>query len=91
MSPLHDACRDGDTERVRQLLDEGAAVDEKDKNGDTALMLASENGHTEVVQQLRGTVQSSESCPYLRRRILGRTAIPYALMLASRGGHTRSG
>ena len=28
MSPLHDACRDGDTERVRQLLDEkGAAID----------------------------------------------------------------
>ena len=41
MSPLHDACRDGDTERVRQLLDEGAPVDEKDEVGRTALMLAS--------------------------------------------------
>ena len=52
MSPLHDACRDGDTERVRQLLDEGAAVDEKDELGRTALMLAISMGHTEVVQLL---------------------------------------
>ena len=54
MSPLHDACRDGDTERVRQLLDEGAPVDEKDEYGVTALMKASENGHTELVQLLLG-------------------------------------
>ena len=32
MSPLHDACRAGDTERVKQLLDGdgGAQIDEKD-------------------------------------------------------------
>ena len=43
MSPLHDACRDGDTERVRQLLDDGAPIDEKGKYGRTPLMHASEN------------------------------------------------
>ena len=54
MSPLHDACIDGDTERVRQLLDEGAPVDEKDEylNSRTALMWASLHGRTEVVQLL---------------------------------------
>ena len=54
MSPLHDACRGraGDTERVRQLLDEGAPVDEKGEYGYTALMWASKRGHTEVVQLL---------------------------------------
>ena len=52
MSPLHVACRAGDKEWVRQLLDEGAAFDEKDEKGITALMVASEAGHTEVVQLL---------------------------------------
>ena len=33
MAALHDACRDGDTERVRKLLDEGAPVDKKDGDG----------------------------------------------------------
>ena len=47
----HDACRDGEN-LVRQLLDEGAPVDEKDESGKTALMWASENGHTEVVRLL---------------------------------------
>ena len=51
---LHDACRDGDTERVRQLLDEGAALDEKNEYGFTALMEASYHGHTEVAQLLLG-------------------------------------
>ena len=55
-SPFHEACRAGDTERVRQLLEEGAPVDEKDEDGTTALMLASEYGHTEVVQLLLDAV-----------------------------------
>jgi len=64
MSSLHDACRDGDTERVRQLLEPIDAqdertvyrrieVDEKDlKDGRTALMWASLKGHTGVVRLL---------------------------------------
>eukprot|EP00964_Phaeocystis_antarctica_P006895 scaffold3731_cov63-Phaeocystis_antarctica.AAC.2 len=52
MSSLHDASRDGDTERVKQLLDSGAPVDEKDKYGNTALIGASQCGHTEVVKLL---------------------------------------
>ena len=52
MSPLHDACFAGDTEVVKQLLDDGAPVDEKDEEGWTALTRASERGHTEVVKLL---------------------------------------
>ena len=37
-SPLYHACRNGATERVRQLLDKGAPVDEKNEYGSTALM-----------------------------------------------------
>ena len=37
---------------MRRLLDKGAAVDEKDEYGRTALMAASAMGHTEVVQLL---------------------------------------
>ena len=55
MSPLHDASRAGNTELVKQLLDDGAPVDEKDTLGNTALMDAvrSRSSHTmEVVELL---------------------------------------
>jgi len=56
MSSLHDACRAGDTERVKELLDgDGSAqVDEKDEDGWTALERASYGGHTEVARLLIG-------------------------------------
>ena len=41
MSPLQAASQAGDTERVQQLLDGGAPVEEKDAYGYTALMWAS--------------------------------------------------
>jgi hypothetical protein len=81
MSPLHDACRDGDTERVKQLLDGdgGAHVDKKDGFGMTALMGASFYGHTEVVRLLldKGALLDEKGEH-------GRTA----LLLASMNGHT---
>ena len=55
MVSLHDACRDGDTERVRQLLDVGAADEkdeypgQKDDYDRKALGLAIMQGHAEVV------------------------------------------
>ena len=48
---LHNACRDGDTERARQELN-AITVDKKDENGMTALMVASANGHTQAMQLL---------------------------------------
>ena len=52
MSTLHGASRAGDTKLVKQLLDQGVPVDEKDKEGNTALMEASLHGQTEVVKLL---------------------------------------
>ncbi len=51
---LFDAATQGDAAALRSLLDDGAAVDSRDENGHTALMLASENGHAEAAQVLLG-------------------------------------
>ncbi|TDQ27414.1 ankyrin repeat protein [Phyllobacterium brassicacearum] len=55
--PLHDAAKNGDVERVKQLLDQGANVAEPDSSGEPALLVASLAGHTSVVAVLleRGT------------------------------------
>ena len=52
MSTLHEASREGETERVMQLLDDGAPVDEKDEDGKTALGWAVDNDRTEVAKLL---------------------------------------
>jgi len=46
------AAATGDTAAVQALLAEGADIDEKNRNGDTALMRAAANGHLETVQLL---------------------------------------
>jgi ankyrin repeat protein len=47
--PLHDAARDGDAGRVKQLLDQGADVAEPDAAGEPALLIASLAGRPDVV------------------------------------------
>ncbi len=46
------AIRQGDPVQVYDLIAAGADVNAKDKYGQTAIMLASRNGHTDVVQLL---------------------------------------
>lgn len=46
------AVREGDPVQVYDLIAAGADVNAKDKYGQTAIMLASLNGHTDVVQFL---------------------------------------
>lgn len=48
------AAQEGKTELVRFLLDNDAAVDAKDKLGETALLGAVVNGHREVIVSLMG-------------------------------------
>ncbi|BCH32530.1 hypothetical protein MesoLjLc_44600 [Mesorhizobium sp. L-8-10] len=50
--PLHDAARQGDVDRVRQLLDQGVVVAELDEAGDPALIIASLAGRAGVVALL---------------------------------------
>jgi ankyrin repeat protein len=47
--PLHDAARDGDLQKVRALIDEGAAIDARSDRGETPLILAILKGHADVV------------------------------------------
>ena len=60
------------------LLEKGASVDLQDKTGQTALILASENGHLEVVKQLL-----EKGARIDLKAINGNTA----LMLAKEKGH----
>ena len=49
---LHEAAQNGAAARARELLQQGAAVDQTDKNGATALMLAARKGHADIVRVL---------------------------------------
>lgn len=49
---LHDAAREGDIERTKQLLDQGAALEERDQAGEPALLIASLAGHEDEVALL---------------------------------------
>jgi len=75
---LHVASRNGHTEIVEMLLEEGADVNAKTKEGITALNRASEKGHTKTVARLleKGAdVNAKDSDGWT------------ALMWASRNGH----
>ena len=71
------ACKFGDLEKVKQLLENGADVNAGDKDDRTALMFAAGNGHKEVVELL-----IENGADVNAKNIMGKTA----LMSASRGG-----
>ena len=50
--PLHDAAKEGDVEKAKQLLDKGAALAELDSAGEPALLIAALAGHVDVVVML---------------------------------------
>ncbi len=50
--PLHDAAKDGDVARAKQLIEQGANVAEPDESGEPPLLIASLNGHADVVTLL---------------------------------------
>ncbi|MGA1203859.1 MAG: ankyrin repeat domain-containing protein, partial [Planctomycetota bacterium] len=50
--PLHAAARDDDLTRVRSLVEAGAAIDARDNDGWTPLMLAAANSTTPEIVQL---------------------------------------
>lgn len=70
------AARDGDTDAVQKLLQQGADVNEQTEDGWTALMRAADEGHTEIVQILLEAGARVDA-----KRKTGETA----LMAASRG------
>jgi len=52
-TPLHDAAADGDVKKVRAWLDLGVDVNAQNRNGNTALHIASREGKADVVRLLR--------------------------------------
>jgi hypothetical protein len=51
-TPLMEAAKKGDTEKVQALLAQGADVNAKGNDGFTALIMAARYGHTDIVQAL---------------------------------------
>ncbi len=51
-TPLMRAALDGNTERVKELIHQGADIDQRDDNGRTALMFAVINRHYETMKVL---------------------------------------
>ena len=51
-TPLMRAALDGNTERVKELIHQGAEINQRDDNGRTALMFAVINGHYETMKVL---------------------------------------
>ena len=50
--PLHDAARNGDLEKARALIDDGAVIEAQSDRGETPLILAILAGQREVVELL---------------------------------------
>ena len=51
-TPLMQAALDGNTKRVKELIHQGANIDDRDDNGRTALMFAVINRHYETMKVL---------------------------------------
>jgi len=51
-TPLMSAALDGDLERVEEAIDEGALIDARDEQDNTALFYAIESGNLEIVKRL---------------------------------------
>ena len=52
LPPLHQAIFDGNVAEAKRLINGGADIDEKDKDGATPLHYAAANGHTETALAL---------------------------------------
>jgi hypothetical protein len=61
---LFDACRDGDLNEAKRLIDAGVDVNSKNQRGKTPFQLACKNGHVELARLL---VDNGAKKPYLSR------------------------
>ena len=63
LRPLIEASSKGDTEKVQALLAQGADVNAKNNDGGTALMIASGQGHTDIVVVLLAQCRCGHPLP----------------------------
>ena len=67
-TPLIEASENGYTETVAMLLENGADVNAENSDGDTALMLASKNGHNDIVKLLKQHIVAQTLPKHLERQ-----------------------
>src|SRR5688572_30827 len=81
MAELHDAVIAGDLARVDSLIKAGAVVDEKNRSGETALLLAVKHDRTAIAKKLMAAGASidarakNKDTPWLLAGAAGRTEI----------------
>jgi len=86
MAELHDAVLAGDIARVNALITSGAAVDEKNRSGETALLLAVKHDRTAIAKSLMAAGASinarakNKDTPWLLAGAAGRTEIVRAMI-----------
>ena len=68
---LHKAAADGDIERVKSLIAKGVDINARDKEGRTALTLAKEKEHKEIVVLLRMNEAKEDTIKIELRLLLG--------------------
>jgi ankyrin repeat protein len=74
--PLQDAARAGDGALMQQLLRDGADINERDENGETALFAAARAGHYSVSDQLMvagadSSIRNNHGLTVLHAAVLG--------------------
>ena len=70
-SLLHLNAKDGNTEIVQKLIEDGADIEIKDKkNGSTPLLWACQNGHTHVVKTLLEKGANVKAASFLKKTAL---------------------
>jgi hypothetical protein len=79
VKPLIDAAIQGNSQRVRQLLQQGVPPDTHDEHGETALNWAAHLGHTAVVKDMLAAGAD--------REVVGNFLRATPLILAAQGGH----
>jgi ankyrin repeat protein len=79
---LLNACKRGDLDTVKRLISEGAKIDAKDSEGNTALLLAAKGDHLELVKWLL-LKEGGGGAKITQKNNQNETA----LLLASKEGH----
>jgi uncharacterized protein len=83
---LHDAVTSGDEARVSSLIKAGAAIDERNEPGETALLIAVQKNRIEIAEALMKAGASinaqadNKDTPWLLAGALGRTEIIAAMI-----------
>ena len=78
---LIEACKNQDIEEIKNLISQGADVNEKDKNNKTLLIFASYNGNKEIIDFL---ISNGANVNDKDSYAIGYTALMYANIIKNK-------